>query len=467
VLLIIGFLSIRYWRPMVPIILFYSLIEGGIRKWGLPEYQAQIYLIKDVVLIFVYFGWLLDRRSAWIDPPKLYTFKYLLAILVGYLILQFANPNAPSVLLSIVGLKNHLVYVPLMFVIPHILDTKEKLQKFLIIFAVTSIFIAGLGLYQFTQPYDAFVNTTLSHEEGVSVGASTYGDQFSGQYVRTSSTFSFLGGFVTFLTIVIPFLLALIFSKGLRGWRTYAVYLALIIAFGATFTTGSRTSVLIALTSVPLIFLLATLRRLITVTSFLRLLVMGTILFALGSVLFQDAITGLLYRAENSDSTIVRFMSPFVETIGAFQVSPLFGTGMGTNSNAAATVMGSGYFYWLDGNFFELESARILQEIGLLGFILSYIIRFYLVIMALQYMARHRDPLYVGICIACMIFFLIHIVLFVVNNPTAGLYYWAMAGMVLATGRMARRDFANANGLDEAMRPKLYPAQPFGTPAAA
>ncbi len=219
---------------MVPAILFYALIEGGIRKWGFPSYQAQIYLIKDVVLAFVYVGWLVDRKTDWPNPPPLYTFKYLAAILTGYLVLQFANPNAPSPLLSIVGFKNHLVYVPLMFVLPHIIDTREKLQKFLLIFAFVSIFICGLGLYQFTQPFDSFVNATLSHEEGINVGASTYGNELEGQFVRTSSTFSFLGGFVTYLNIVIPFLIALIFSRGLKGWRTYLVYIALVVAFGAT-----------------------------------------------------------------------------------------------------------------------------------------------------------------------------------------------------------------------------------------
>jgi O-antigen ligase len=466
-LLIIGFLSIRYWRPMVPIILLYALIEGGIRKWGFPAYQAQIYLIKDVILIFVFIGWAIDRRKDWPNPPPLYTFKYLLALLCGFLLIQFANPNAPSVILSIVGFKNYLNYVPLMVVIPHILDTRAKLQSFLIFFAFVSIFIDGLGLYQFTQPFDAPINKTLSHEEGVTVGASTYGNDLEGNFVRTSSTFSFLGSFVTYLTIVIPFLIALIFARGIKGWRMFIVYLALVVAVGATFTTGSRTSVLIVLISVPFIYLMATLRGLISPTAFFRLLVVSAAFAVLASVIFEDSITGLLYRAENSDSNLLRLLSPINETLDAFRTTPIFGFGLGTNANAATTIMGTSYFYWLDGNFFEVEPARILQEIGLIGFILIYALRIYLVVMAFRYAFKHSDPLYIGICLSCAVFFMVHIPLFIVNNPTAGLYYWAMAGMMLATGRMARKDYANANGLNEWMQPTLAPAQRFGTPATA
>jgi O-antigen ligase len=383
------------------------------------------------------------------------------------LVLQFANPNSPSVLLSIVGLKNHLVYVPLMFVIPHILDTRKKLLSFLILFAFVSVFISGLGLYQFTQPYDAWINTTLSHEEGRVVGASSFGDDEGGVFVRTSSTFSFLGGFATFLNITVPFLIALIFSRGLKGWRIYLVYFALIVSIGATFTTGARSTVLIALTSIPFIFLMATLRGLISTTSFFRLTLLGVASLAIVSVAFQDSIAGVIYRTENADSNFGRLLSPFVETFSAFAVSPLMGTGLGTNSNAAATVMGTGYFYWLNGSFFEAETARILQEVGLIGFIFTYVLRVYLVVLAFRYMVRHRDPLYIGLCLACAVFFMVHLILFVVNNPTAGLYYWAMAGMVLATGRLARTDFAEAHGLDERLQPKFSMPQPPATPAFA
>ena len=38
------------------------VFEGALRKWAFPSAQAQLYLVKDVILLAVYFGFLLDGR---------------------------------------------------------------------------------------------------------------------------------------------------------------------------------------------------------------------------------------------------------------------------------------------------------------------------------------------------------------------------------------------------------------------
>src|SRR5205814_753672 len=89
------------------------------------------------------------------------------------------------------------------------------------------------------------------------------------------------------------------------------------------------------------------------------------------SVIFvaSDAIEAYAYRAETSDNPIDRILSPLTELYWAIQVSPVLGTGMASTNSAAVVIMGTVDYWWLN-SFFELETARVAQETGVIGFIL-------------------------------------------------------------------------------------------------
>jgi hypothetical protein len=55
----------------------------------------------------------------------------------------------------------------------------------------------------------------------------------------------------------------------------------------------------------------------------------------------------------------------------------------------------------------------------------------------MSYAFKHKDPYFIALCLAAAFFFAVHIVLFVVNNPLAAVYYYALLGLVLATGKLA------------------------------
>lgn len=441
VALVVGLLCMRHWRIAIPGVILWTLVEGAARKWGLPQYQGQIYLIKDAVLIIAYIGFFTEYRR--INPARYMdtTLLALVALYIIYLFLLLFNPESPSIALSLVGLKNHLTYLPLALVVPAIINEEQDLYKFIRIFIFATIIISLIGLYQFTQPGDAWINLSVSFDNVAVEAVSRFGEQGQGAFrygrIRTSGTFSYIGGMITFVTLMVPMISAMLFTNRLTPMDRRWAYLALMLSLGASFTTGARTPIFVLGLGLPIMFALAVMRGLISPRLFLRLLGAAVIVGFGAAYLFSDAITALIFRSQNADSGTARLLSPIIETISAFDTSPILGTGLGTNSNAAPTIMQSPFQWWLNGHYFELESARIMQETGFFGFALSHIIRIYVVILALRYTFRHKNPYFIALCLAAAFFFTVHIVLFIVNNPLAAVYYYALLGMVLATGKLA------------------------------
>ena len=117
--------------------MFLVVCEGAVRKWLVPGLQAEIYLVKDAMLVLAYIGFLSSRVPTGIHLKVMAGLKTLLMLSLVYLALQVFNPNSPSILLSIIGFKNYLLYAPLAFVVPYMFssskDLEHKLRKYAII----------------------------------------------------------------------------------------------------------------------------------------------------------------------------------------------------------------------------------------------------------------------------------------------------------------------------------------------
>src|SRR5262245_50383430 len=105
-----GLLAIKYWQSALFGAFVLVVFEGALRKWAFPWAQAQIYFVKDAILLAAYLGFILDRRknlpalkgTGWIKPV-------LLACVVWGCIEVF-NPNSPSILVGLIGLKAYFLY---------------------------------------------------------------------------------------------------------------------------------------------------------------------------------------------------------------------------------------------------------------------------------------------------------------------------------------------------------------------
>ena len=147
-----------------------------------------------------------------------------------------------------------------------------------------------------------------------------------------------------------------------------------------------------------------------------------------------------------TDDTFERIISPLYELYLALQTSPIFGTGIGSTHSSAVSIMNSREFWWLGGNLFEVETARVLQETGVIGFLLIYGCRVWLLAFAIRLAMRFRTPLYVALSSVIAGFFIQYLYLFVINNPTAGIYYWFCVGLLFAMYRLESKALARPQG---------------------
>src|SRR5215831_15069079 len=57
-----AFLAIKYWQSALFGVFVLLVFEGALRKWAFPWAQAQIYLVKDAILLVAYLGFILDTQ---------------------------------------------------------------------------------------------------------------------------------------------------------------------------------------------------------------------------------------------------------------------------------------------------------------------------------------------------------------------------------------------------------------------
>ena len=443
--LVLCFAAMRFWGTAILGVLLWAMVEGAARKWLLPEFQSQVLFVKDFILIFAYIGYFMSRDGVVRLGQKSATLAFLLLIEAVFCSMQLINPNSPSMLLSILGLKNYLIYLPLAFIVPDIITDRIKLRRLLLRACYIAIPISLLGLYQFSQPPASWVNQYVSHEEGVEATVSLFGQQegdgdFKLGRARTSSTFSYIGGYMTFLLLAVPLGASLLLAAVPKRRTMLIVTAALALSIAGAATTGSRTPMVVYALSLPLLLLLSGWKGLLPIVLAVRLAAGGAVVGLLTVAVFGNAFSALEYRANTADSTVKRLMSPVTETLSAFETSPIIGTGLGTNSNAASILLGSDYMWWLDGNLYELETARVMQELGFMGFMFVFLPKLFTIVLIFSFLRQSKSRLTIATYMTALVFVLVHLILFTVNNPTGGLMYWAIVGVAIAAYRIERAE---------------------------
>src|SRR5262245_21998476 len=103
----------RRWQLTQYLVMLLLVFEGALRKWFFPGFQAQIYLLKDGLLLVALAGYIVARPPPGSHEPLLRNLKALLFISCCFFLLQIANPNSPSTLVGVIGFKNYLLYAVL------------------------------------------------------------------------------------------------------------------------------------------------------------------------------------------------------------------------------------------------------------------------------------------------------------------------------------------------------------------
>ena len=429
------------WRRLIWTVMFLLVCEGALRKWVFPGLQAQIYFVKDGLLFLAYIGFLASRSPAGPHLRAMRGLKDILLLSLLYFGLQLFNPNSPSMVLSLVGLKNYLLYMPLAFIVPYLFSSSTDLERKLRRYAFLMIPFAALGIVQFAFPSDHWINGYLSHDSEDLRAAALFGPAEI-EKARTSGTFSFVGSFASFLTVMFWLGAGLATSNKWRISGNLPALSLLVVTTAAIFTTGSRGPIYVLIITSPLMFLVWGFGRVVSTGTLLRIGIVWATIIVSVSLIAPQAIEAYQYRAQHVDDPIDRVLFPIIEAYGILGQMPVVGTGMASTHVAALTVMGTKDYGWLQGILTENETARVLEETGIVGFFLIYAARVWLLTKAITLGVRFRTPLYVAMSGVIAAFFAHSLVWYVIDSPTVGIYYWFAAGLLFAMHRLELQELA-------------------------
>lgn len=420
--------AFRRWRTAVKAAMVLLILEGALRKWLFPGAQDLIYFAKDVVLLGVYAGFLRDAPRLHRRLPATPALNALLALAALFGLFQIFNPNLPNLLVGILGFKAYFFYVPLLFVIPAAFRTDAEAFRFLRRYALLAIPVGLLAIAQFFSSPTSVLNAYARGGEEANY-AITFG---SSSHVRVTATFPFISGYSSYLIATAVLLLAVLAATQWRLRGNWAVYASLGMTFLGMLMTGSRGPVLLFATIFPIFWWLVVVRERQRVTAFGRVLVGAGLLAAFVGFLGEDAVQAFVGRAGGNRGEIAERI--LTSAVAPFHVLPrvdFFGFGIGSAHQTAATLAGHLVPYsWLRGLLIEVETGRVMVELGPLGFLLIYATRLYLAGFALSKALTLHARLHRTVAAAAFVYFLTAIPGGVVFDVTAGVYYWFFAGLL-------------------------------------
>ncbi|MEA2602398.1 MAG: hypothetical protein QOF89_3390 [Acidobacteriota bacterium] len=452
--------SVRSWRQAIRFALILLVAEGALRKWVFPGAQDLIYFAKDVFFLGAYAGFLRDRAAGRIryHPPAMPVLYFALGMAAVIGVLEIFNPNLPNLLVGILGFKAYFLYVPLLFVVPAVFESDADFYRFLRRYVLIAIPVGVLAISQFFSPSTSVLNTyawnTTDYQFIATFGTSTY--------VRVTGTFSFITGYTSYLLATAILILTVL---GASGWR-FRGNLLIFTTFGMTllgmFMSGSRGPVAMLTLISPLYWWLAVAREGRAGVVFGRALLGLGLVAAFLAYFGGDAMGAFYGRATHSTDLQSRFSSPLQSPFLLLPDAGPLGLGIGaTHQTAAAVTPGIPPYSWLHGLTAEVETGRIMVELGAVGFLAIYFTRLLLVAIALREALRLRTRFHRGLATASFLFLLIQVFGGAVFDVTAGVYYWLFAGMTFLAIRLDEKAVATA-----ARKAGAAPAVPAATPAA-
>src|SRR5215813_531804 len=178
-------LAVKYWQNAFFGVFVLLVFEGALRKWAFPWAQAQIYLVKDAILLAVYLGFILDRRMNLPSPTSLGAVKIILVIGFVWGCIEVLNPNSPSILIGLVGVKTYFLYAPVAFILPYAIKSREHLLALIRRYLIIAIPVAVLGFIQIMAGPASSLNVYVSYSEDTATQLATFGST-TYDFVRTS-----------------------------------------------------------------------------------------------------------------------------------------------------------------------------------------------------------------------------------------------------------------------------------------
>ena len=385
--------SVSLLRKLVWLYLILWLVEGGLRRWFLPGLASPLLLIRDPLVILIYFfaanNNLFPTNGFVIWGGLLGLLTFLNALLLGH----------GNVFVALYGVRCDFLHVPLIFIIGKILRHKDVLALARIGVWISVPFTALL-VAQFYEPQEAWVNR--------GVGGDMAGAGFDGALdrFRPPGTFSFITGPALLYPLFTACWFALLIAKKFS--------LPAMIASGAAILAAIPISISRSLFLAVVIVTMAGIAGLVAGGRFSIKLVaqfvcVAGVLFLLAgqSHVFSDGMEAFSARWEGATTDQGGFKEAIVDRViegffGAFGSVSGAGCGTGFSTNVGQQLatqhlgFGAAEAEWgrlLYDNGFMLGSLLIAYRIALAGTILFAAVRAW----------QRRSPIALMFAAACFL----------------------------------------------------------------
>jgi hypothetical protein len=366
----------------------------------------------------------------------------LICFLAIWSFVQAFNPSLGSSIVGLFGLRAYLLYIPLFWILTDLFPSKMELYKFIRNYSLLIIPVCLLAIAQFFSPPSSPLNFYAAGADKIAtfgVGAESV--------VRVTGTFPYITGLGTYLCTSLTLLVPLLSLQQPLIWY-YLTIIELLMVLGTSFMTGSRSVVLyqgLFLISYILIVLLTKSSQ--AIVNVKKFILPAIVVAVVVPTYFSKSIDLLYQRAiQNSEEGGNRVLQPFVEPLSRIpqiiQLKQIDSYGTGATHQATQllrTTLNLPQGETLP-SIGEVEPPRILLEIGLIGFVLFYLMRINLIIFLGLTSIKVRDPFLSQLGIAAFLFHALQITTPVVFNPNMSIYYWFFAGFILLLPKLERSE---------------------------
>ncbi len=415
------------WQNCLHMVFYLTVFEGAIRKWVVPGAADLVYFIKDVIVIIAYIKFYLqppEQRTNFLKAP---TLKFVLFLSLLVPVLQIFNPKLGSVILGTIGIRGYVLYMPLIFLLPSFFQDKEEFIAFIRRYLIISIGVCCLALVQYVSPANSLINRYAAEDVKY---IATMG---SSDNVRTTGTFSYISGFTTYLTFCFAFTIPLLTYR--QSARNHFLVLAvLLFLIGGFLVSGSRGPLF---SSIILLALYLILNKGLRGKGFFKKLILPIIFIGLiVPSIFSAQLTNFIGRITQNKDSSERISWVYRTVMENITDKGVFGYGTGASSNADAKIrkaFGLDSKKAFDGAY-DIETGKIMIELGLIGFAFWYFMRLYLIFALWKTFTKVKtDVMKNYALIACLLHFINYsgITSNLVYNVTFQVYYWFMAGFIM------------------------------------
>jgi hypothetical protein len=203
---------------------FLLLFEGALRKWFLPGLSQGLLIIRDPLVIWIYYLCYAQGLFPLTNKYLLKCFQWIvLAVVLSFLI----NKTHPATIAY--GARTNLLHFPLIFIMARVLSWQDVINfgKAFLLLALPMTWVVA---QQFQGDSQDIINTAA--------GGTGSQLETSGGKVRASGTFTFVSGIVYYYCFTVAFIIYGFLIKG--SFPKWMVYLGTSATLLAMVTAGSR-----------------------------------------------------------------------------------------------------------------------------------------------------------------------------------------------------------------------------------